>query len=269
MNLENVTIPIEPRSVGGCLDLAVQFQRTHARQLLGLTALLGVPGLALTYYLATLTNHGLLWGLTIFFFLAPIVGSWIAVGAGHRVFGEAFTVRSSLRAFWPQAARLTVLLWWYRVASLVASVGIVTGFLVAARGGNLAEAVLLEQLEGDRLRRRLGELNRGIQTSPVLALVTIWAYTLCGIIALFLLSHFVSAYLLEIPLWVHPGDGIAGALDRLWYDPVTVTLIAALFWGLYPVARLAWFFCYLDQRIRNECWDVELDCRREARRMSL
>lgn len=148
MNLDRVTIPIEPRSVGGCLDLAVQFQRMHTRQIVALTAILALPGLVLTHYLATVTDDGLLWGFLLWFALSPIVGAWLAVGAGHRVFGEQFTVGSSLRVYWPHTARLTLLLWWYRVASLVASVGIVTGFLVAARGGNLPEAVLLEQLEG-------------------------------------------------------------------------------------------------------------------------
>lgn len=101
----------------------------------------------------------------------------------------------------------------------------------------------------------------------MLGLVTIWAYSLCGLIALFTLLHFASSLLLDLPLWFHPGDGFSGAMDRLWYDPVTVTTLMALLWVVYPVARLAWFFGYLDQRIRNECWDVELDFRREVRRM--
>jgi hypothetical protein len=33
------------------------------------------------------------------------------------------------------------------------------------------------------------------------------------------------------------------------------------------VIRLAWFFCYLDQRIRNECWDLQLQYRAEAARL--
>lgn len=268
MNLENVTIPIEPRTTGGCLDLAIGFQRMHARRIAQLTALLAVPALALTYYLATLTDYGLLWSLLLFYLLSPIVGAWLAVGAGYRVFGEAFTVRGALRAFAPQAARLVVLLWWYRLAAVLASVGIVTGFLVAARGGNLPEAVLLERLEGQRLRRRLGELSRGIQTSPVISLVNIWAYTLAAVISTFLLLHFAADFLFDTPVWFHSGEGITGALDRLTYHPVTVTALGACLWAFYPVARLAWFFCYVDQRIRNECWDVELDFRREARRMT-
>lgn len=54
----------------------------------------------------------------------------------------------------------------------------------------------------------------------------------------------------------------------LWYDPKVVTVLMGVLWLVYPLARMAWFFCYLDQRIRNECWDVELDFRRDARRLT-
>jgi len=47
---------------------------------------------------------------------------------------------------------------------------------------------------------------------------------------------------------------------------VVVTLQIAM-WLTYPIIRLAWFFCYLDQRIRNECWDLDLQCRVEAVRL--
>lgn len=269
MNLESVSIPIEPRTTGGCLDMAMQFQRLHLRPVLVATAILAVPGLVATYYLATVTDSGLLWGLLLFYALSPIVGSWLCVGAGRAVFGDAFRVRDVLLDYGRHALRLTFLLWWYRAASLVAHIGVVTGVMVAVRGASLPEAVLLEQLRGARLRHRLGELSRGIQSSPTMSFLGIWIYTLGATVSLFLLAHFSSDLLLGAPLWYHSGEGPAAALDRLTYDPVTVTALMACLWALYPVARLAWFFVYLDQRIRNECWDVELDFRREARRLSI
>lgn len=268
MNLESVTIPIEPRTTGGCLDLAMRFQRMHLRAVFGATALLGLPALVATYTLATVTDHGLLWGLLLFYGLSPIVGAWLAVGAGRRVFGDDFALGLVLREYGRMAFRLTLHLWWYRVLTLAAHLGIVTGVLVAVRAASLPEAALLEQLRGTRLRHRLGELTRGVQTSPVMSYVTIWTYTLLSVCSLFLLAQFASEQLLGSPLWYHAGEGVLAALDRLTYDPVAVTSLMACLWALFPVARLAWFFVYLDQRIRNECWDVELDFRREARRLS-
>ncbi|MEZ6063725.1 MAG: hypothetical protein R3C19_25530 [Planctomycetaceae bacterium] len=61
---------------------------------------------------------------------------------------------------------------------------------------------------------------------------------------------------------------IADALmGRLIDDPGVLTLLQVSLWIPYPVIRLAWFFCYLDQRIRNECWDLELQFRVETNRL--
>ena len=50
-------------------------------------------------------------------------------------------------------------------------------------------------------------------------------------------------------------------------DPAVVVLLQVSLWIPYPVVRLAWFFCYLDQRIRNECWDLDLQFRAESMRL--
>ena len=50
-------------------------------------------------------------------------------------------------------------------------------------------------------------------------------------------------------------------------DPAFLTALQLALWLPYPVVRLAWFFCYLDQRIRNECWDLQLQYRVEAARL--
>ncbi len=53
----------------------------------------------------------------------------------------------------------------------------------------------------------------------------------------------------------------------LFYDPLVVATLCGTLWLVYPIARLAWFFCYLDARIRKEGWDVELAFRIEGRRL--
>jgi hypothetical protein len=53
----------------------------------------------------------------------------------------------------------------------------------------------------------------------------------------------------------------------LAYDPLLVGALSATWWLVYPLARLAWFFCYLDLRVRKEGWDVEIELRVEARRL--
>jgi len=50
-------------------------------------------------------------------------------------------------------------------------------------------------------------------------------------------------------------------------DPRCLTVFAASVLFVYPVARLAWFFCYIDLRVRRDCWDMELLFQQEARRL--
>ena len=62
-------------------------------------------------------------------------------------------------------------------------------------------------------------------------------------------------------------DGRDVFLQLTHDDPAFLTTIQLALWLPYPVIRLAWFFCYLDQRIRNECWDLQLQYRAEAARL--
>jgi hypothetical protein len=50
-------------------------------------------------------------------------------------------------------------------------------------------------------------------------------------------------------------------------DPVVITAALAVALMVYPIARLTWFFCYMDVRVRRDCWDIELQIIQEARRL--
>ena len=96
-----------------------------------------------------------------------------------------------------------------------------------------------------------------------------WAVLSCG---LFLMLDFLATFLFNSPIFfekvfgstANPGDVFSQLLND---DPKVLTAIQLTIWLPYPVIRLAWFFCYLDQRIRNECWDLQLQFRAEAARL--
>lgn len=268
MNVQNITIPIEPRSVGGCLDLSVQFCRVHVRQLMALLLIVAGPALVLTWIMADQTQNGLYWGFFIYFFTAPIAGGLIVAGAGQRVFGEEFTVRRALRTFRPHAVALSASLVWNRFLTALACLGLVAAWLVAVRGGFLPEIYLLEQLRGHRRRQRVNELTRSTQTSPVMRFIAIQGFIFGLVLSFFTLIDLASNHILGVAIWSGHGFGWLATIKLLWYDPKVVTMLMAVLWLVYPLGRMAWFFCYLDQRIRNECWDVELDFRRDARRLT-
>lgn len=61
--------------------------------------------------------------------------------------------------------------------------------------------------------------------------------------------------------------GLGTALASIIYNPAfgAVVVAAALF--VYQILRIAWFFVFLDARVRYDCWDMELRLAREAQRL--
>lgn len=65
--------------------------------------------------------------------------------------------------------------------------------------------------------------------------------------------------------------GIASQLDKvvpfLMRDARCLTVLTGSILFVFPIMRIAWFFCYIDLRVRRDCWDMELRFRQEARRL--
>lgn len=271
MKLDSTTVVIEPRSVGACLDLAVLFCRRHVRALLPVTLLFTVSGAAASYLLTLTLGAGLEWAAVWFFFVSPVFGGVLVLGGGHVVFGDPFV---------PAAVLRTVL---RRFSFLFASV--VVGLVTAAAGlpclgltslpvgvyyGFLPEVLLLEQVDAGGARVRLAELVRGHFGDLLGRALVLLGFTGAATVALFTFVDQGLMLLFDWPLLLgrlDARDRVADLGYLLQVDPTAVAVLAAVAWLLYPIARLAWFFCYLDVRIRKEGWDLELAFRVEARRL--
>ena len=272
MKLEAATLALEPRSVGECIDLAVLFYRRHATKLLALSLLFGAIPVAAGVVLAS-SGTGWLWSGLAFVFVSPFLGAAVVAGAGHHVFGEEFTIRTALRHMRARLGTLALLLPASRIAYGAVSVmcwGLLT-VPVATRYGFLSEVVILEQLKGYRIAKRCDEILRDMYLEACVRYTAIVAFAFGVSLTLFILIDLGSQVLFGIPVfaakvsWAVAVDDI---LNLLAYDPLLVGALSATWWLVYPLARLAWFFCYLDARVRKEGWDVEIALRVEARRLS-
>ena len=272
MRLEAATLALEPRSVGECIDLAILFYRRHARKLLSLSLLFGAVPVA-AGVVASSSGTGWLWSGLLFVFVSPFLGACVVAGAGHHVFGEEFTVKSALRNVGARLGTLALLLPAARIAYGAVSVmcwGLLT-VPVATRYGFLSEVVILEQLKGYRIATRCAEILRDMYVDACGRYVAIAAFAFGVSSTLFILIDLGSQVLFGIPIfaakvsWAVAADDI---LNLLAYDPLLVGALSATWWLVYPLARLAWFFCYLDTRVRKEGWDVEIALRVEARRLA-
>jgi hypothetical protein len=141
---------------------------------------------------------------------------------------------------------------------------------LAVRYGFLAEIILLEQSRGFQFERRTSDLMRGTFFDLLLRFFVVNGFYLCIVMSLFTLIDLTSGVVFGMPILfgrITGGFFLDDVQFLVMHDPLVVTAICATLWLAYPLARLTWFFCYLDTRIRKEAWDIELDFRIEAQRL--
>lgn len=276
MRFEQATIALEPRTLGNCLDLAVAFCGRHLGPLLRLWAIVAIPTTGLVYFLCRELELGFPLAAAVAFLVSGPYGVMVVDGAAASVFGEPFTVRhvnQHLRhGEWGTAARVLL-------TRLAIAVGlaccVVPGLLLGVQFGFLAEKRALAHLHQQRHDRRTEELVRLEFGDLLLRGILIFA---CGFgfwIVMFLTVDVASHLLFGAPIYL----GRLAELSRseyaefgelvwfTWSDPLVLSAATATALLIYPICRLAWFFGYIDLRVRRDCWDIELEFVQEARRL--
>lgn len=274
MKVEECIVTVERRSMGGCLDLAFVFAREFSGPLFRLWLICAVPSCVLVWLLASVAAGTLLWSIVIFLFFSSVFSSLLVACIGPQVFGVPISVRASLKAwrkrFWA----------WFLLSFVTRFMQTITGFcfllpsiFVTSYAGHMPEVLLLEQAPVNSVTRRLSWLAGGGGYSRnlgrLMGLMVFWAVLSFG---LFLILDFLATYLFNSPIFFEKMFGSSRSMEDvfsqlLYDDPKVLTAIQLTLWLPFPVIRLAWFFCYLDQRIRNECWDLQLQFRAEAARL--
>ncbi len=274
MKVEECIVTVERRSMGGCLDLAFVFAREFCGPLFRLWLICAVPSCVLVWLLASVSAGTLIWSMMIFLFFSSVFSSLLVACIGPQVFGVPISVKASIKAwrsrFWA----------WLLLSFVMRFMQAMTGFcfvvpsiFVTAYAGHMPEVLLLEQSPVNGVTKRLSWLAGGGGYSRnigrLLGLMLFWAVLSFG---LFLIMDFLGTTLFNVPLFFKiafdssrsPADVFTQLLND---DPKVLTALQLTLWLPYPVIRLAWFFCYLDQRTRNECWDLQLQFRAEAARL--
>ncbi len=274
MRVEECIVSVERRSFGGCLDLAFVFAREFAGPLLRLWLLCAVPSCAIVWLFVSIKTDMLIPSLIIFLFFSAIFSSLLVACMGPQVFGVPISVRASVKAFRKR-------FWsWLLLASIARFFQVISGVcfvlpsvFVTAFAGHLPEVLLLEQASVSNVITRLNWLSGGGGYSRnlgrILCCLLYWAAMSFG---LFLMIDLVSTMIFNRPiffaiLFSESRDFTDVFLQLSHDDPAFLTTLQLALWLPYPIIRLAWFFCYLDQRIRNECWDLQLQYRVEASRL--
>lgn len=286
MRFDQVSIRLEPLNASNCLDLGVLFLAKHFKAVVGLVGTFAIPCCAAVYYLTYQHEYDVRLPLLLFYVVSSPLGVLLTIGAASAAFGEPFTWPGLLK----QSPLLTLRLvfqgllirggtgialglfflddWpvWFRVL-LGFVLCLFPGLWLALRTGFFVERGALRNLShhlhdtrGSTLirKQRIDLISRFLMNA-----------TFCGLlwVTVFVALDFAINFLFHIPIFfprVGP-DGEIGFL--LWGDPKVLTLLLGSAFFVYPFGRLGWFFCYIDLRVRQDCWDIELELTREAERL--
>ncbi|MCH7687419.1 MAG: hypothetical protein IH899_12185 [Planctomycetes bacterium] len=155
----------------------------------------------------------------------------------------------------------------------------------AIRTGFILEKHFLAELDGKLHSRNTKELLKDETANLFFKGNGIVIF--CGLLAfvMFITLDVVSMLLFRFPILIGrigqslgPAESYENGLivygeivEDVYYlltsDPRVLTALVATGLLVYPIARLAWFFCYIDLRVCRDCWDIELQFAHEAERI--
>ena len=275
MRLDRGAIALLPQTTSGCLDMAVMFFGRHLRAVLGLWFLVAAPSCLLVYALSNSYEIGL-WmpALVVLFATAPL-GVFLGVGAAERVLGQPMTARRTairaLRVYGKQLLAVTAL----RIPMLLGLIFcVLPGIAVGVQRGFSVENAVLRRSQPQTDEAHFNKMASSEFLNLFTSALAICIF--CAILApvLFITLDMALGLLLGSPILIGRVANAIGAsnageyvVSLLWYDPKVQTVLTAVALLVYPIGRLAWFFCYVDLQVRCDCWDIQVEFEEEALRL--
>jgi hypothetical protein len=158
--------------------------------------------------------------------------------------------------------------WWTILLAIVFTV--IPGIPLAARFGFVSERACLLQFHRRMHHRGTDRLIKAELGELFLRLVGIGLFFGIVWLVLFLTFDVLCSLVFQVDILI----GRMGDVDfteQFWdflgTDPKLLTAATATALLAYPIVRIAWFLCYIDLRVRRDCWDLELGLTREAARL--
>ncbi len=282
MKLEELRVPLIPRSMCDCLDLGVKFYGRHLLQILKLWFWVTAPT-ALLIYPAVYFGLAHLGHALLLVFL--VTGPWSVLLVQKSVqtsFGEGFSSYPKNTAELRSLFVLMLKAVGIRVLTVLASILlIIPGWLIAVRASFFIEKHGLSHWRGDSQDRGTGRLVKQEMGSLLSRSFGIWCYTVLYGVCIFLTFDFLVENLFNQSIFwnkVFNEDLFYGYTDSEYgvlgewvqlvgNDPVIVTLISSVLLLVYPIGRFAWYFSYIDLRVRGDFWDLELRFQKEVEQL--
>ncbi|MFK7776790.1 MAG: hypothetical protein QM501_01550 [Gimesia sp.] len=289
MRFDHVNIALVPRNSANCLDLAIMFYGRFLAPILKLWALFAIPACTLVYLLSYYFLVDLRVAITVAYFITSPLGVLLTWNTALFTFGNSTSFPSWKRQLNPQLLLLmirclidrTVLFLGLALIFFSGNAFIILGFIyllfpgiwLALRNGFRVEQSSLNYAgiashQGTSHDHRMKDLiSHDFGTLFFRGAVTfLFCYLLTFV--LFITFDYLCYSLLEFPILIGQipsvfdpesiDQSVSNIILLMTSDPRVLTFLTGFILLIYPIGRIAWFFTYIDLRVRRDCWDMEL-----------
>lgn len=300
MRFHRMNVALVPRNALNCLDLAIRFYGRFLVPLLKLWAIFALPACLLVYLLSYYFLIEMKTAITVAWFVSSPLGVLLTWNTALFTFGETRGLGSLRRQFQPRIIPLLLrclldrsvlyigpALLFYTDHFLTNMLGFLylffPGIWLALRNGFRVEQASLKQIgiagqeENSHDHRTKDLISTHFST---LFWRGAWTFFFCYILTcvLFITFDYLCYTLMEFNILIgqmpyafdpdNIGDPISNALLLISTDPRVLTVFTGFILLIYPIGRIAWFFTYLDLRVRYDCWDMELRMAEVSQRLT-
>ncbi|MCR9229755.1 MAG: hypothetical protein NXI29_01935 [bacterium] len=289
MRFEKINIALVPRKASSCLDMAIRFYGRFLIPILKLWAIIAIPACTLVYCLSYYFLLDLRMALTVAFFASSPLGVLLTWNSALFAFGNTPGMGSLRRQFQFRMIPLMLFCLAERAlffigpallffsGNMLGLLGFIycffPGIWILVRSGFRVEQAVLdyagvasqEDASHDHRTKDLIKTNFGSLFGRGLA-IFLFCYILTLI--LFITFDYLCYTLLEFPILIGQipylldpktaDDTLINIMLLMTTDPRVLAMLTAFILLVYPIGRLAWFFTYIDLRVRLDCWDMEL-----------
>lgn len=270
---------LTPRTQDQNVDLGMLLFRQQLPRFLRIWALCTLPACAVVYALAYFTPQGLLFALFAFMIASAPLGC-LTVGTCFQLLkGESPALAEAWRTLGPSPLLLVLRCIAMRLLQFVLlGCFLIPGLLLMNHDASFVEDQLFLREYSAHGSRRLGKKQapsetrtRGDSSQFGIAWLGLW-------FMLVLSADLFASRLLGFPLLLGRVSfsaqygGFEGIIAAFWSfvlsDPVFSVVLVSMALLAYQVVRIGSFLAYCDDRIRRECFDVELRVRDEVARLA-